>query len=778
MISGQLVLAATGEIVSANLTTGDNRFFWIRNVEGDLHVVEEVQQVEGPRRNDSIPVPGGSASPASAAGPLKIPPGATERAIAGVPQIDVLVAYTTVARQNAGGTSAIQNHIQLAIAEANQGLVNSLVNLQFNLAGTLEVTFDDSQGLDVALMKITTPNDGVMDEIFAARASAHADLVSLWIHDRGVNANVVGTGWQLKDVSSTFARHAFSTVEQYWAAGPVYAFSHEMGHNMGAQHDRMNADSQGAYPYAYGFQNPNGSSSSRFRTIMAYPCLFTDCPAVNFWSNPSVKVKSVASGVDSSQPNSANNALTLNNTGATVAAFSEASLTCAYSLSPQTRTVDVGGTNGTLGLTTDFDCSWTATSNNAPWLTVTPGSGGTGGGLVSYAVAANTGAARGGTITVGGTAGGQSFTVNQAGVSGACAYTLSAAADSVAASGDIRAIRVGAGSGCAWTATSNAAWITVLSGATGSGAGAVRISIAANTATNTGTSRSGTVTIAGLTYTVTQNAAGCTFTLAGPAATLAATAAGYAITITTQASCQWSATSAGSWITMTSATSGTETGTLSFSVSANTGNVPRAATIVIAGQWLPFLQKPITPAAQFTDEPSTDIFFDYVNLIALNRVTTGCATPLTYCPADTMVRSEMAAFVIRALFGETFSFSQTPYFTDVPATHPKFAYIQKMRDLGITTGCGANAYCPDSPLSREQMAVFLVRARLGLSSTDTFLYQTAPYFSDMVASSVYFPFVQKMKEMGITAGCSATAYCGSDPNTRGQMAVFVTRGLF
>jgi S-layer homology domain len=52
----------------------------------------------------------------------------------------------------------------------------------------------------------------------------------------------------------------------------------------------------------------------------------------------------------------------------------------------------------------------------------------------------------------------------------------------------------------------------------------------------------------------------------------------------------------------------------------------------------------------------------------------------------------------------------TPFFTDVPSTHPFFPFIQKLRELAITSGCAGTQYCPDSPTTRGQMAVFLIRA--------------------------------------------------------------------
>lgn len=76
------------------------------------------------------------------------------------------------------------------------------------------------------------------------------------------------------------------------------------------------------------------------------------------------------------------------------------------------------------------------------------------------------------------------------------------------------------------------------------------------------------------------------------------------------------------------------------------------------------------------------------------------------------------------------------------------------------------------------MAAFLVRARLGLTSAGTFPYPAAPLFNDVGPSNIFFPYIQKMREMGITSGCTTTTYCGDDTNTRGQMSVFIIRGFF
>jgi Zn-dependent metalloprotease len=84
---------------------------------------------------------------------------------------------------------------------------------------------------------------------------------------------------------------------------------------------------------------------------------------------------------------------------------------------------------------------------------------------------------------------------------GACTFSINPTSASQPSGGGTGSVTVTAGTGCNWTAVSNAGFITITSGASGSGNGTVNYSVAANTAT---TSRTGTLTIAGLTFTVTQ----------------------------------------------------------------------------------------------------------------------------------------------------------------------------------------------------------------------------------------------------------------------------------
>jgi len=143
----------------------------------------------------------------------------------------------------------------------------------------------------------------------------------------------------------------------------------------------------------------------------------------------------------------------------------------------------------------------------------------------------------------------------------------------------------------------------------------------------------------------------------------------------------------------------------------------------------------------------------------------------------------MAIFMVRAVFGgDNFTYSTTPYFTDVTPTTFGFKWIQKLKELGITAGCGAGIYCPTQIVTRDQMAIFIERIRLGVSvagSSSTFAWPTTPFFTDVTSSGSFaFPWIQRLKQDGITAGCGATTYCPGSPVTRGDMAIFIMGGAF
>ena len=243
---------------------------------------------------------------------------------------------------------------------------------------------------------------------------------------------------------------------------------------------------------------------------------------------------------------------------------------CSYGLSPSSTNLTAGAGTGFVAVTTGVGCTWTANSNSG-WITVTGGSGGTGSGTVSYSIAPNTGPARSGTLTVAG----QTVTVNQA---DGCVYALSVTNVAASASGLTSSLNVTAGLNCGWTAGGNDPWLSILSGSSGTGNGAVIYTAAENT----GPARSGTLTVAGQTVTVNE-ADGCVYLLSVPNATAGASGGIGSLNVTAGAGCGWTATSHDFWLTIVSGTNATGSGTVNYMVATNVSPA-RTGTLTIAGQ--------------------------------------------------------------------------------------------------------------------------------------------------------------------------------------------------
>lgn len=166
---------------------------------------------------------------------------------------------------------------------------------------------------------------------------------------------------------------------------------------------------------------------------------------------------------------------------------------CNYVLTPASQTFTDAGGNGTISVTAEPNgCNWTAVSN-AAWLTINSGASGTTNGTIAFSVAAHTRTTpRTGTIT----AAGKTFTVTQNGCT-----TIAAAFQYFEAAGGTGSIPVTATAGCTWTTTGNPSWVTINSGAAGTGNGAVAFTVAANTSTS---SRQTVLTVAGQSFTINQ----------------------------------------------------------------------------------------------------------------------------------------------------------------------------------------------------------------------------------------------------------------------------------
>jgi hypothetical protein len=177
----------------------------------------------------------------------------------------------------------------------------------------------------------------------------------------------------------------------------------------------------------------------------------------------------------------------------------------------------------------------------------------------------------------------------------------------------------------------------------------------------------------------------------------------------------------------------------------------------------------------FADVPSSHTFASDIAWLAKEGITKGCNPPSNtqYCPSGHVTRGQMAAFLVRAL-GLTKG-GGTNRFTDDNGSVFE-TDINKIAKAGITQGCNPPSntkFCPDSRVTRGQMAAFLVRA-LGLTKGGG----TNRFTDDN--GSVFETDINKIAKAGITKGCnppSNTRFCPNSYVSRGQMAAFLRRAF-
>lgn len=278
--------------------------------------------------------------------------------------------------------------------------------------------------------------------------------------------------------------------------------------------------------------------------------------------------------------------------------------TCGISVSPNQATFPAAGGTGSVSLWAPFGCTW-ATDSNDGWMAITSIGGSVNfGWTINYSVGPNPSSQpRRGTLAIAD----QNVTVTQAGQP--CTYSITPASTTVRSQAQTSSVRVRAPDGCGWSATSHASWITFPSGAasgasgsgmqtSGSGDETVLYSVAANTAAS---SRTGTLTVAGQAFTVTQEGA-CTHTLSASSASYGPASATGAVEVTPNGPCffPWTATSNAGWVHITSGNQGSGYGVVSYWVDPNTSgtNYSRTGTLTIAGQPFTVLQQGTCPVSQ------------------------------------------------------------------------------------------------------------------------------------------------------------------------------------
>ncbi len=178
----------------------------------------------------------------------------------------------------------------------------------------------------------------------------------------------------------------------------------------------------------------------------------------------------------------------------------------------------------------------------------------------------------------------------------------------------------------------------------------------------------------------------------------------------------------------------------------------------------------------FNDVPPSHPFHDFIDTVARNQITVGCGGG-NYCPGQNIARSQMAVFLLKSKYG----FGHVPppatgtVFGDVHIGDFAADWIEELAALGITGGCGNGNYCPNNPVSRSEMAVFLLKTLLGPGYAPP--PATGAIFADVHLGDFAVDWIEDLYARGVTGGCNVNPlrYCPNNPNTRGEMAVFVTK---
>ena len=159
-------------------------------------------------------------------------------------------------------------------------------------------------------------------------------------------------------------------------------------------------------------------------------------------------------------------------------------------------------------------------------------------------------------------------------------------------------------------------------------------------------------------------------------------------------------------------------------------------------------------ASVFPDVDCPALFADWIEELAAEGITAGCGAG-NYCPLAPVTRAQMAVFLLKTEHGTSF----TPpacvgVFPDVPCSDNFAAWIEALAGEGITAGCGGGNFCPANPVTRAQMAAFLLKIEHGAAYVPP---ACVPLFADVLCPSLFADWIEELYTEGITAGCAGGA---------------------
>ena len=424
MPEGRMVLVVNGDILAGTVWTRHGTYT-IRTEGAGVCALEKVDPAKAlplaeprvlsyPSGAGKSPKSGRGSLPARSSQAPPAPLAENETAV-----VDVLVLWTPQARAIAGGLSRMRASVDERVAVANEAYRLGGVSQRLQLVGAAELNYQNATADDIERLPIRS--DGFLDEIHQLRDSYAADIVSLI-----AEFEFGGIALLMADLDPAAEALAFNMVNV--ASGPTI-FAHELGHNMGLQHDRYTVHKyapEGAleeleregvklalFPYSFGYVNPLAFERGRlcWHTIMAYPDQCDDAGefAVSLprFSNadqthPAAADEPLGVALDApatplSGPTHA--VRSLNESRHVVAAFRDSASRCEYALSVDDVQVDAAGGSFSVRVETDAACSWQA-HHQADFLAVATTTLQTGPGELVYSAEPNPGLPRTGVASI------------------------------------------------------------------------------------------------------------------------------------------------------------------------------------------------------------------------------------------------------------------------------------------------------------------------------------------------------------------------------------------
>jgi peptidyl-Asp metalloendopeptidase len=258
--------------------------FTVMNMGGDLHAVLEIDPKMMPRDHPSSSEGIGQPQPRSAPPLPKVEPisSAELKALeAKTIVIDVMMLYTKRAASHYMRDPA--DRLELAIERVNESFRDSgLGNISLRLVHTQVVDYDERGSDEFTDLYHVVDGDDLFKDVRRLRNEKHADIVGMVVDDP--------TGCGLSTRIAPDSEEAYFVVH-YACAAIAMSIAHEIGHILGARHDRWTDPINTPIPYGHGYVN-----GTKWRDIMSYPESCGGCPRIPIWSNPRVLYKGEPTG--------------------------------------------------------------------------------------------------------------------------------------------------------------------------------------------------------------------------------------------------------------------------------------------------------------------------------------------------------------------------------------------------------------------------------------------------------------------------------------------------